>query len=112
MRVSHPRTAGDRVLNVSIVMRRVFKAVGIALYSGPTLRETGRPTNPARPLDASGPFEQILTEFVGYNATHGALVGAPGPRCPNPLRVGVRDADRRAVDVSRRARPLVLGAAR
>jgi hypothetical protein len=55
-------------------------------------------------------FEQILTEFVGVNATHGPLSGPPDPDAPEvQLRVGVRASDRKAVErFTREIAPLVL----
>jgi hypothetical protein len=55
-------------------------------------------------------FDQILTEFVGANATHGPLAGAPSPDLPEvQLRVGVRSEDRAAVErFTKEIAPLVL----
>jgi hypothetical protein len=55
-------------------------------------------------------FEQVLTEFVGVNATHGPLAAAPGPDIPEvQLRVGVRGQDRNAVErFTKEIAPLIL----
>jgi hypothetical protein len=55
-------------------------------------------------------FEQILTEFVGVDATHGRLSGPARPDLPEvQLRVGVRARDRAAVErFTREIAPLVL----
>jgi hypothetical protein len=55
-------------------------------------------------------FEQILTEFVGVNATHGPLAGEPARDLPEvQLRVGVRDNDRKAVErFTKEIAPLIL----
>ena len=55
-------------------------------------------------------FDQILTEFVGANATHGPLAGAPPPDLPEvQLRVGVRSNERNAVErFTKEIAPLVL----
>jgi hypothetical protein len=55
-------------------------------------------------------FDQILTEFVGANATHGPLAGAPSPDLPEvQLRVGVRGDDRKAVErFTKEIAPLIL----
>jgi hypothetical protein len=55
-------------------------------------------------------FDQILTEFVGANATHGPLAGQPSPDLAEvQLRVGVRGEDRTAVErFTREIAPLVL----
>jgi hypothetical protein len=51
-----------------------------------------------------------MTEFVGASATHGPLAGPPSPDLPEvTLRVGVRSADRAAVErFTREIAPLVL----
>jgi hypothetical protein len=54
-------------------------------------------------------FDHVLTEFVGASATHGPLAGDPGDPPEVQLRVGVRSADRTAVErFSRELAPLVL----
>ena len=54
-------------------------------------------------------FDEIYTEFFGVNACHGPVAQA----CPDPpevqVRIGVRGADRKAVDrFTRELIPLVL----
>src|SRR5690606_21094229 len=55
-------------------------------------------------------FDQVLTEYVGVDATHGRLSGAPDPEIAEVmLRIGVRSRAREAVDrFSREIAPLVL----
>jgi hypothetical protein len=56
-------------------------------------------------------FEQVLSEFVGANATHGPLAGPDaGKHAPEvQYRIGVRDADKKKVErFSREIVPLVL----
>ena len=55
-------------------------------------------------------FDQILTEFVGANATHGPLAGRAVADLPEvQLRVGVRGEDRAAVErFTKEIAPLVL----
>ncbi len=54
-------------------------------------------------------FEQILTEFVGANATHGLLAGDQSNAPEVQLRFGVRGPDRGAVErFTREIAPLVL----
>ncbi len=55
-------------------------------------------------------FDEVLTEFVGYNATHGPLAGAPAPDLPEvQLRVGVRSPQREPVErFTRELAPLIL----
>jgi hypothetical protein len=55
-------------------------------------------------------FDQILTEFVGANATHGRLAGEPSPDLAEvQLRVGVRSEDRADVErFTKEIAPLIL----
>ena len=57
-----------------------------------------------------GAFEEVLTECVGADATHGPLAGAPDPGIAEvQLRVGVRSPDRAAVErFTRELAPLIL----
>jgi hypothetical protein len=64
----------------------------------------------ARLRDLGLEFEQVLTEFVGADATHGRLAGTPDPDAPEvQLRIGVRARDKAPVErFSREIAPLVL----
>jgi hypothetical protein len=90
-----------------------YKAVGTLVYSWPDAYDKANAADRilrAR-LDRMGlKFDQILTEFVGANATHGPLAGAPSPDLPEvQLRVAVRSEDRAAVErFTREIAPLVL----
>jgi hypothetical protein len=54
-------------------------------------------------------FEEILTEFVGVNATHGPLASPPGEVAEVQLRIGVRNHDRSAVErFTKEIAPLIL----
>jgi len=55
-------------------------------------------------------FEEMLTEFVGVDATHGRLAGPPDPNIAEvQLRVGVRARDRESVNrFTREIAPLIL----
>jgi hypothetical protein len=55
-------------------------------------------------------FEEILTEFVGVNATHGQLAGKPDPDIAEvQLRIGVRAPKRLPVArFTREIAPLIL----
>jgi Acyclic terpene utilisation family protein AtuA len=98
---------------VSISYSAGYKAVGTLVYSWPEAYDKAQAADRilrAR-LDRLGlKFDQILTEFVGVNATHGPLAGRPSPDLPEvQLRVGVRGEDRSAVErFTKEIAPLVL----
>ena len=100
-------------LKVSISYSAGFKAVGTLVYSWPDAFDKAQAADKilrAR-LDRLGlRFDQILTEFVGVNATHGALAGPPSVDLPEvQLRVGVRSNDRNAVErFTKEIAPLIL----
>ncbi|HEX7957182.1 MAG TPA: acyclic terpene utilization AtuA family protein, partial [Pyrinomonadaceae bacterium] len=100
-------------LKVSVSYSAGFKAVGTLVYAWPDAYAKARAADQilrAR-LDRLGlKFEQILTEFVGANATHGALAGEPDAAAPEvQLRVGVRGEDRKAVErFTKEIAPLIL----
>src|SRR5437870_1150884 len=106
------RPATD-TFKVSISYSAGYKAVGTLVYSWPEAYDKARAADRilrAR-LDRLGlKFDQILTEFVGANATHGPLAGEPSPDVPEvQLRVGVRSEDRSAVErFTKEIAPLVL----
>jgi len=106
------RPATD-LLKVSIAYAAGFKAVGTLVYAWPDAlakaREADRVLR-AR-LDRLGlRFDEVLTEFVGFNATHGPLAGEPSPDLPEvQLRFGVRGDRREAVErFTRELAPLIL----
>ncbi len=105
-----PATA---LYKVSIAYRHGFKAVGTLVYAWPDAyakaREADRVLR-AR-LDRLGlRFDEVLTEFVGVNATHGPLAGEPAADIAEvQLRVGVRSPDRAVVErFTRELAPLIL----
>jgi hypothetical protein len=106
------RPATD-TFKVSISYSAGYKAVGTLVYSWPEAYDKARSADRilrAR-LDRLGlKFDQILTEFVGANATHGPLAGDPPADLPEvQLRVGVRSEDRKAVKrFTKEIAPLVL----
>lgn len=106
------RPATD-TFKVSISYSAGYKAVGTLVYSWPEAYDKAQAADRilrAR-LDRLGlKFDQILTEFVGVNATHGPLSGRPSPDVPEvQLRVGVRGEDRAAVErFTKEIAPLVL----
>jgi hypothetical protein len=105
------RPATDK-LKVSIAYHAGYKAVGSLVYAWPDALEKAQLADRvlrAR-LDAMGlRFDQVLTEFVGVSATHGPLAAARGEAPEVQWRVGVRSADRTAVErFTRELAPLVL----
>src|ERR1041384_789759 len=100
-------------LKVSISYSAGFKAVGTLVYSWPDAYDKAQAADRIlrTRLDRLGlKFEQVLTEFVGVNATHGPLAGRPAEDLPEvQLRVGVRSEDRKAVEqFTKQIAPLVL----
>src|SRR6266850_5284083 len=100
-------------LKVSISYSAGFKAVGTLVYAWPDAYEKAKAADRIlrTRLDRLGlKFDQVLTEFVGANATHGPLAGKPSPDLPEvQLRVGVRSEDRMAVErFTKEIAPLVL----
>ncbi|MCM3902968.1 MAG: DUF1446 domain-containing protein [Pyrinomonadaceae bacterium] len=100
-------------LKVSISYSAGHKAVGTLVYSWPDAYAKAQVADKilrAR-LDRLGlKFDQVHTEFVGANATHGRLAGEPSGDLPEvQLRVGVRSEDRSAVErFTKEIAPLVL----
>jgi hypothetical protein len=106
----HPAT---EFLKVSISYSAGFKAVGTLVYSWPDAYAKAQAADQilrARLERLGLRFDQILTEFVGANATHGHLAGEPSPDLPEvQLRIGVRGADRKAVErFTKEIAPLIL----
>ena len=100
-------------LKVSIAYEAGFKAVGTLVYAWPDAAAKARAAARIlrKRLDRLGlAFDSVLVELVGWDATHGPLAGDPPPDLPEvQLRVGVRGADRSAVDrFTREIAPLVL----
>jgi hypothetical protein len=98
---------------VSISYSAGYKAVGTLVYSWPEAYDKAQAADRIlrTRLNRLGlKFDQILTEFVGANATHGPLAGRPSPDLPEvQLRVGVRGEDRKAVErFTKEIAPLVL----
>jgi hypothetical protein len=105
-----PRTA---MLKVSIAYFYGYKAVGTLVYGWPDAHDKAKAADAIlrqRLKDLGLEFEQILTEYVGVDATHGRLAGKASPDLPEvQLRVGVRSTDKAAVErFTREIAPLVL----
>ncbi|MEK6597632.1 MAG: acyclic terpene utilization AtuA family protein, partial [Gemmatimonadota bacterium] len=108
-------TGGPRtdMLKVSIAYFYGYKAVGTLTYSWPDAYDKAKAADRvlrARLKNLGLEFEQILTEYVGVDATHGRLAGPPAPDLAEvELRVGVRARGREPVDrFTREIAPLVL----
>jgi hypothetical protein len=99
-------------LKVSIAYRAGYKAVGSLVYSWPDAMEKAQLADRVlrERLDRLGlRFDQILSEFVGATATHGALAGDGRDAPEVQYRIGVRGGDRAAVErFTREIAPLVL----
>ena len=101
------------MLKVSIAYSAGYKATGTLVYAWPDAVDKARAADRVlrERLDRLGlPFDEVLTEFVGWNATHGPLAGEPPPDLPEvTVRWGVRGQDREAVDrFTKELAPLVL----
>src|SRR6266567_5447682 len=100
-------------LKVSISYSAGYKAVGTLVYAWPDAYEKAQVADKilrARLHRLGLNFDQVLTEFVGANATHGALAGDPPKDLPEvQLRVGVRGEHRNAVErFTKEIAPLIL----
>ncbi|OLE52265.1 MAG: ATPase [Acidobacteria bacterium 13_1_20CM_3_53_8] len=100
-------------LKVSISYSAGFKSVGTLVYAWPDAYEKAQAADKIlrSRLERLGlKFNQILTEFVGANATHGPLAGTPSPDLAEvQLRVGVRSDNRSAVErFTKEIAPLIL----
>jgi hypothetical protein len=105
-----PRTP---MLKVSIAYFWGYKAVGTLVYSWPEAYDKAKAADRVlrqRLADLGLQYDQILTEYVGADATHGRLSGPPSVDLPEvQLRVGVRARDRAPVErFTREIAPLVL----
>src|SRR5690606_31211053 len=105
-----PRT--DK-LKVSISYSAGYKAVGTLVYAWPDAVEKAQAADRIlrSRLERMGlRFEEIRTEFVGWNAAHGPLAGPPPADLPEvQLRVAVRAAERAPVErFTREIAPLIL----
>ena len=101
------------MLKVSIAYFYGYKAVGTLVYSWPEAYDKAKAADRIlrqRLKDLGLSFEQVLTEFVGADATHGRLAGPPSPDTPEvQLRIGVRAREKAPVDrFTREIAPLVL----
>ena len=98
---------------VSIAYSAGWKAVGTLVYSYPDAFEKAQTADKilrARLEKLGLKFDVILTEYVGVNATHGHLAGAPSKDIPEvQLRFGVRGQSKEAVErFTKELAPLIL----
>jgi hypothetical protein len=104
-----PRTP---FLKVSISYAYGWKATGTLVYSWPQAREKAQAADAIvrrRLADLGLKFEALETEYFGVNACHGPVAPEQAEPAEVQLRIGVRDADRKAVDrFTRELIPLVL----
>ncbi len=106
------RPATD-MYKVSISYSAGFKAIGTLMYSWPDAYAKAKAADAIlrERLDRLGlRFDSIHTEFGGVNACHGPLAGEPSRDIAEVvLRVGVRSADRAAVErFTKEIAPLAL----
>lgn len=98
---------------VSMSYRDGFSSFATLGYAWPEAIEKARAADEIlrSRLDALGlSFDEVLTEFVGYDATHGPL-GAEANPAPEEvlMRIGVRGPDRDAVErFGKEIAPLIL----
>jgi hypothetical protein len=99
-------------LKVSVAYRAGFKAVGTLVYAWPDAVDKARAADRVlrQRLDRLGlRFDEVHTEFLGANATHGPLAGDGRDAPEVQLRIGVRATDRAPVErFTRELAPLVL----
>jgi hypothetical protein len=99
-------------LKLSIAYTDGWKAIGTLVYSWPQALEKAKAADRivrSRLTTLGLAFDEIYTEFFGVNA----CLGSAAPPNPDPpevqLRIGVRGADKKAVDrFTRELIPLVL----
>jgi hypothetical protein len=101
------------MLKVSIAYGAGYKAVGTLVYAWPDAVAKAQAADAVlrERLDRMGlRFDEILTEYVGWNATHGPLAGPPPPDLPEvTVRWGVRSDRFETVDrFTKEVAPLIL----
>ncbi len=98
---------------VSIAYSAGWKAVGTLVYSYPDAYEKAQAADKilrARLEKLGLKFDVILTEFVGWSATHGHLAGEPPKDIPEiQMRFGVRGQSKEDVErFTKELAPLIL----
>jgi hypothetical protein len=104
-----PRTP---FLKISIAYTSGWKSTGTLVYSWPDALEKAQAADRIvreRLKNLNLNFDEILTEFLGFNACHGPAAHTSAGPPEMQLRIGVRSEDRAAVDrFTRELIPLVL----
>ena len=100
-------------LKVSISYFYGYKAIGTLVYAWPDAYRKAQKADAIirkRLANLGLAFEEILTEYVGVDATHGRLAGPPAPDLPEvQLRMGVRAREQAPVErFTREIAPLIL----
>ncbi len=113
VRVSSVRgAAATDFFKVSIAYSSGYKAVGSLVYVWPEAIGKAQAADRIlreRLARLGLEFDEILTEFVGWNAAHGPLAGPPPDLPEVTVRWGVRSDDYAAVDrFTKEIAPLVL----
>ncbi len=89
-----------------------YTASGTLTYAWPDALEKGRAADEIlrrRMQDLGLRFEEVRTEFLGYNSCHGPLAVPPGEVNEVVLRIGVRGKDFAAVErFGKEIAPLIL----
>ena len=98
---------------VSISFNDGFKAVGGLIYAWPDAYAKAKAIDATlrKRLDSLGlKFDEMLSQYIGVNATHEGLGGEPSPDIAEVmLRIGVRSKDKNAVDrFTKEIAPLAL----
>lgn len=101
------------MLKVSVSYSAGYKAVGTLVYAWPDAAEKAMAADRIlrERLDRLGlRFDEIRTELVGWNSTHGPLTGPPPADLPEvQLRVAVRSTEKAPVErFTREIAPLIL----
>ncbi|MEX2570657.1 MAG: acyclic terpene utilization AtuA family protein [Gemmatimonadota bacterium] len=105
-------SAPPDLLKVNITYSHGYRAEGSLVYAWPDAIAKARAADRIlrERLDRLGlRFDEVLTEFVGWNATHGPLAGPPPDLPEVTVRWAVRGSDRAAVErFGKEIAPLVL----
>lgn len=100
------------MLKVSISYSDGWKAIGTLVFSAPQALEKAQAADRivrARLQQLGLHFDRVHSEFLGVNACHGPVAVPTADPPEVQLRIGVRGADKRAIDrFTRELIPLVL----